>query len=284
MINKNTKFLIVGLGLIGGSYASSLSQSGYQVGAIDVNQSSIDFALKNNLIAHGSTKVQPEYLAQFDVIIFALYPNQFIQWITDYQKYLKKDALITDVTGVKQSVVYKVQSLIDQNKEFISAHPMAGKAVSGVQNASSQIFKGANYIITPTNKNTQNAIETSKELASILGFEKVSVISPEEHDEIIGFLSQLTHCIAVSLMNCEHKIELADFTGDSFRDLTRIANINDVMWSELFLLNKETLVEQIDKFSATLEQFKNYIKNEDVSGMRQMMQKSTMERKRFDKK
>ena len=281
---KNKKFLIVGLGLIGGSYAEALTNLGYEVGAIDIDGSSIEYALSKKIIAHGKTNADGSYIGEFDVIISALYPKTFINWIEENQQNFKSGAIITDVTGVKGSVVYKLQKILRSDLEYIGAHPMAGRESSGVQNAKSEIFKGANYIITPTENNTEYAIGFCTDLARQMGFGKISVLSPGQHDEIIGFLSQLAHCIAISLMNCENSQDMANFTGDSFRDLTRIAKINDVMWAELFSLNKDELVNQIDKFSSTLAKLKDYIKNDDIAGMREMMQISTRNRTKFDKK
>lgn len=121
------------------------------------------------------------------------------------------------------------------------------------------------------------------EIGRLLGFARVSCLSPEEHDDMIGFVSQLTHCIAVSLMTCNDSEHIEKFTGDSFRDLTRIAKINDVMWSELFLANKEPLLKQMELFEKQFEKLKNTLKNEDVEQMREIMRKSTERRKLFDK-
>ncbi len=276
---KNTKFLIVGLGLIGGSYAQALSDQGYEVGAIDIRSDAICFALEKGYIRHGNTKPDADYIGQFDFIIFALYPKAFIKWIQDNQKYIKTGAVITDVTGVKGGIVYKVQAMLRADLEFIGAHPMAGREAGGVENSRKEIFKGANYIVTPTERNTQDAIEWCKELGRLLGFKNISELTPEKHDEMIGFLSQLTHCIAVSLMVCKDTNELASYTGDSFRDLTRIAKINDEMWSELFSLNKQALLTQMDLFCAKFEELRGYIASDDIEKVREMMRMSTQRRK-----
>lgn len=283
-IINDVKFLIVGLGLIGGSYAEALTDLGYEVGAITRSRSSIDYAKEKGLIAHGSTEVTEEYVSQFDVIIFALYPKVFVEWIEKYQGYFKSGALLTDVTGIKGPIVYKIQELLRDDVEFIGAHPMAGKEVYGVQNADKSIFRNANYIVTPTDKNTENGIEVCKSLGKILGFKTVAVLSPEEHDEMIGFLSQLTHCIAVSLMTCKESEKLVDYTGDSFRDLTRIAKINEDMWSELFLLNKTELLSQMDLFMDKFKELRNSIETSDVEKMKNIMRTSTKRRAYFDKK
>ncbi|MCR4741170.1 MAG: prephenate dehydrogenase [Lachnospiraceae bacterium] len=276
------RILIVGLGLMGGSYADALTSKGFEVGAITRKQSTIDLALERGLIRHGSTEIKKEYVEKFDIIVFALYPHIFTEWIEKYQDYFKPGALLTDVTGVKGSIVYKIQEMLRGDVEFIGAHPMAGREMSGIEYATGDIFKGANYIVTPTEKNSEEAIETCKELGKALGCGKIRTLTPGAHDEMIGFLSQLTHCIAVSLMVCKDSRHLSDYTGDSFRDLTRIARINDEMWSELFLLNKEELLRQMDLFLDKFNELKGFIENDDVSGMREMMRLSTIRRGYFD--
>ena len=283
-INKNTKFLIVGLGLLGGSYAMSLKRQGYPVYAITRSQSSIDYALEHNMIDGGSTAVDPELIASADLVVFALYPNVFKNWIKENQQYFKPGAVITDVTGVKSCIVYEIQDMLRRDVEFIAAHPMAGKEVYGVENADDSIFHKANYIVVPTSKNTAAAMELCRDLGWKLGFKDVSELSPEMHDEMIAYLSQLTHCIAVSLMCCNDFRGLENYTGDSFRDLTRIAKINDDMWSELFLLNKDVLLREMDKFRRSFNDMYDKLESADRDGLREMMRVSTERRRRFDKK
>lgn len=280
--DKDTKILIVGLGLIGGSYAQGLSEAGFEVGAIDRNQTSIDFALEHGFIKHGRTDADPDYIKDFDLLVFALYPHIFINWIKENQQYMKSGALLTDVTGVKSGLAEEIQSVLRPDLEFIGAHPMAGREVSGVENADSKIFVGANYIVTPTEKNSKEAIGICKRLGKVLGFTMISELTPEKHDEMIGFLSQMTHCIAISLMVCKDAAEMAEYTGDSFRDLTRIAKINDEMWSELFLINKKELVAQMELFEKHFEKLKKSIEDGDRETMREMMRLSTARRKFFD--
>ena len=281
-LNKDTKILIVGLGLIGGSYAKALISKGFEVGAIDTNSDSIAYAIENHIISHGRCFADADYVGQFDIIVFSLYPHTFIEWIEDNQQMIKPGALLTDVTGVKCGVVYKVQDILRCDIEFIGAHPMAGRELSGVRNARKEIFEGANYIVTPTDKNSRDAVEVCKKLGKALGFKSISELSPEKHDEMIGFLSQLTHCIAISLMVCRDSESLALYTGDSFKDLTRIAKINDAMWSELFLLNKDELLSQMDLFSEKFEALRKSIENDDVDTMRKIMRLSTSRREYFD--
>lgn len=284
-LNKDTRILIVGLGLIGGSYARALTKQGYtQVYAITREQADIDYALSEGIITAGDTAVTPSLVAKAQLVVFALYPHVLTEWLKTYQHLLSPHTVITDVTGVKTAVVYEVQALLRPDVEFVGAHPMAGREVYGVQNSDDRIFKGANYIVTPTEHNTEEAILLCEQLGRELGFAKVSRLTPEAHDDMIGFLSQLTHCIAVALMTCNDTEGLENYTGDSFRDLTRIARINDAMWSELFLLNRDALLKHMDAFCDEFARLREMLRVGDADRMREMMRCSTARRMRFDKK
>ena len=278
---SHSNILIVGLGLMGGSYAKALKRLGFHVMAIDTRKDAIDFAVENKIIDRGSSDNDINLIA--DAVIFALYPGAFKSWIEENQKNFKSGIYITDVTGVKAPVVYEIQGVLRDDVEFIAAHPMAGRETSGVEHADNSMFIGANYIVTPTNKNTKAAIEWCKSLGRVLGCTNITELSPEEHDQMIGFVSQLTHVVAVSLMNANDNHHLADYTGDSFRDLTRIARINETMWSELFLLNKKALLEQMDSFIDQINEIRDMIEHDDREGLCQKMITSTTRRAWFDK-
>ena len=277
------KVLVVGLGMIGGSYAQKLSALGFEVGALARRQETLDFALEKGYIAHGRVEVTREYVSQFDLVVSALYPKAFVAWVEKYQDYLKSGAVITDVTGVKRAVVPAVQGMLRPDVEFVPAHPMAGRERSGIEYADCSVFNGANFIITPTERNTPEGIELIRTLGCILGFRHIAVLSPEQHDEMIGFLSQLTHCIAVALMDCKESEHLAEYTGDSFRDLTRIARINENMWTELFLENRDELLKQMDLFLDKFTQLRDALASQDEDTMKEMMRLSSYRRSFFDK-
>lgn len=283
-INNNMKILVVGLGLIGGSYAKALKKKGYTVNAITKEQGSIDYALENGIIDYGTTEIDKKLIGESDIVVFALYPKVFTEWIINYQHLLKSGSVITDVTGVKGCVVYDIQKKLRDDVEFVPAHPMAGREVYGVENSDDKIFNGANFIVVPTDKNTKDGIELCESLGYELGFKTITSLSPEKHDEMIAFLSQLTHAIAVSLMCCNGDTKLCEYTGDSFRDLTRIAKINENMWCELFLLNKEALLAEMDRFITQITRMRTYLADDNTKGIKDMMICSTERRKHFDKK
>ena len=281
-INKNTKFLIVGLGLLGGSYARGLTGKGYYVEALVDNKKAMEYALEHSMVKKISMDVDEEMIKEADIIIFTLYPETFVSWIEKNGHLIKPGTVITDVTGVKGCIVDKIQKMLPPMVEFISAHPMAGKETSGIENSDERIFYGMNYLVVPTEMNTDEGIEACKRIGEILGFGRISEISPENHDKMIGFVSQLTHCIAVALMNCYEHASLERYTADSFRDLTRIAKINENMWSELFLANKDALLSEMDLFLGEFNRLHDYLKNDDREGMKEMMITSTKRRKQFD--
>lgn len=282
-IDKNTNILIVGLGLIGGSYAKGFSKAGYEITAIDTDKATIDYALENNIIKKGTTEADRKTIGEADVIVFALYPHIFKDWIQKNQWYLKSGAVITDVTGVKGCIVKDIQDLLRDDCEYIAAHPMAGCEKLGIWHSNEEIFYDANYIVVATDRNTEEAKETCRQIGEILKFARISELQPEEHDEMIGFVSQLTHCIAMSLMTCNHDEKLEDYTGDSFRDLTRIARIDETLWSELFLLNKDALLHQMKLFTMEISKLERMLMEADKEGIKDMMRRSTARRKLFDK-
>ena len=282
-LTKDMNILIVGLGVIGGGYAEALSTKGYRVNCITKEQKDIAYALERGMIADGWTEPTASRVGCADLVILALYPTVMLDWLEKYQSYFKSGAIITDVTGVKGDIVDRVQGMLRDDVEFIAAHPMAGRERSGVEFSDSKVFRGANYIVTPTERNTTEAIELCRTLGEELGFACVTELTPKKHDEMIAFLSQLTHCIAVVLMNCNTTPNMEAYTGDSFRDLTRIAKINDEMWSELFLWNRDELLRQMDAFSQTFAEMRRFLAEEDREGMREMMRYSTFRRGLFDK-
>lgn len=282
MIDAKTKFAVVGLGVLGGSYIQALSKQGYSIIGIDTDEETLAYAKENGWITEGST--DPSTVKDADLVICCLYPHVFVEWVKENGKYLKPGCLLSDVTGVKQKIIGEINALLPENVEFIACHPMAGRELRGIHYADSSRFENANFIIVPCENNSQDAIDTAHQLAEILGFRKISQLSGQEHDQMIGFLSQLTHVIAVSLMNASDNTHLKEYTGDSFRDLTRIAKINEDMWPELFILNKENLIHEIRVFTDEMNAFAKLIEEEDVDTMKKKMIISTQRRKQFDPK
>lgn len=284
MLDKSKTYLIVGLGLLGGKYAQVLSQKGYRVTGITHSPATLDYAVRHSYIQAGKTEDFADLVTEADCVIFGLYPTVLLEWVKSYGSLLRPGTMITDVSGVKRGVVEPIQELLPDGVEFIASHPMAGRETSGIAHSAEVDFAPANFIITPTARNTQAGIDWCRTLAETLGFRRISELSPAEHDHMIGYVSQLCHAIAVSLMCASDNSELACYTGDSFRDLTRIARINDKMWAELFLWNKDNLISEIDMFTNALLTMRQKLVEDDREGLEEMFRLSTQRREAFDKR
>ena len=274
---------IVGLGVMGASFAKRLTQLDHTVFGFDIDQDTLNIATSQNIIQKGYTQAS-EGIDQCELVIICLYPTVIKAWIQENQDAFKPGTLILEISGVKSNVLVPIQDIMRSDCELLSVHPMCGRESRGIHHADETIFNNANFILIPTEKNDPHSIDIVKALAASLGCTNISCLSIEEHDRMIGFLSQLTHVIAVSLMNTHENSHLVEFTGDSFRDLTRIASINEDLWSELFLLNKDILLDEIDQFLASMIHFKNALINDDKETMKALMIESTKRRECFNKK
>ena len=276
------KIVVVGLGVIGGSFTMALKEAGYDdVYGIDINEESLEKAKKLGLIKEGFKDGQ-EIVKSADLIIISLYPRLVKQFIIDNKDNFKDGAIITDATGIKKLFVEDIIEILPENIDFVFGHPMAGREKKGIDFATSQVFKGANYIVTPVARNKEQNLKLIEDLAYKIGFKRVKRITPEYHDEMIGFTSQLPHSLAVALVNSDEEgRDTGSFIGDSYRDLTRIANINEDLWSELFLGNKENLLSSIENFEVELDKIKDAIKNDDKEALKEIFIKSTKRREKL---
>lgn len=255
---------VVGLGVVGGSYAMALRELNPKgLFGVDVNPDTLRKAENMGIIDRGYTKAE-EPLKKSDLVIICIYPGQIRDFIYDNINYFKKGTVITDTAGVKTELIDEINSIIPESVDFIFGHPMAGREKKGLDFASREVFKNANYIITPTERNHAENINLIEELAMKIGFSRTVRISPEKHDEVISYTSQLPHAIAVALINSESfDNSTGSFIGDSFRDFTRIASINEELWTELFFKNNSNLVKQIELFEEKLSIIKNAIVKKD---------------------
>lgn len=281
---KTDRFLVAGLGLLGARYALGLTRAGLHVDGVNRGQKNLEIALQKGYIQTGKTKDYASLVSSADYIILAQTPSAMLAWAREWAGFCKPGCLITDLAGVKQGLVEPLQALMPKGVEFIGSHPMAGRELSGAASAELVDFSPANFLITPTEKNTPRGIDFARALAETLGFAHICLLSPAEHDRMIGYVSQLTHAIAVSLMCASDNGHLAEYTGDSFRDLTRIARINGEMWAELFLWNRQNLIAEIDQFANTLQRLKKGLAEGDAEQLKEMFALSTRRRAAFDKK
>ena len=275
--------VIVGLGVIGGSFAMALNNAGYRdVYGVDVDKETLRKAKELGVIKAGSTTGE-EFFKNADLTIISIYPKLVIDFVQKNRDNFKKGSIVTDATGIKGMFIDKILEIIPEDVDFVFGHPMAGREKKGIDFATAQVFQNANYLITPVSRNKEENIQIIENLAFKIGFKRVRRISPEFHDEMIGFTSQLPHAMAVALINSDEEgRETGNFIGDSYRDLTRIANINEELWSELFLGNKNNLLKAINNFELELDLIKKAIYDNNKEQLMEFFRKSTGRREKLD--
>ena len=272
--DKNTKILIVGLGLIGGSYAKALSDEGYFVGAIDKKKSSVEYALKNGLIQVGETSVKKDFVKDFDLIVFALYPHDFINWIKEYQSSIKSGALITDVTGVKSFVVENVQKILRGDLEFVGAHPMAGKEVSGVENADSKLNVQKASRISEQATPEQLFATAQKKLKLGLSYDAFQAIDSAYKLEPDNEIYKVYHAYTSFLINPSNRdeaIEIISVIAHDLRDRAKFeTKIRDKVFAPYYFLGKLYLAaERYDEANEALS-FASKLDPSDIDTQRSL--------------
>lgn len=276
------RIVIVGLGVIGGGYAMALKEAGYtEVYGIDKNIETLRKAKSLGIIKEGYED-EKEIIQDADLIVLAVYPNLVKDFIINNKEHFKDGAVITDVTGIKQLFINEITRILPQNIDFVFAHPMAGREKKGIDYATNQVFKGANFLITVTDRNKDENLDLIENLAYKMGFKHVKRICPKYHDEMIAFTSQLPHALAVALINSDIEgRNTGEFIGDSYRDLTRIANINEGLWSQLFLGNKNNLIKSMKAFEVEFNKILKCIEDEDKESLEKLFIKSSKRREKL---
>ena len=277
---QEQKFAVIGMGLMGGSYAKALRRLGVKnIAGADTEQNVLKEALAQGVIdeAHSGAG---EWLAQADVVICCIYPKAITAFLQQAAPFLKRGALVTDVAGRKGSLPYEAQSLMPEGAEFISGHPMAGRQGNGLAMSQAEIFDGANYLVVPTKANTPQAVAWLKNFALALGCTHVEEVAPERHDKIIAYTSNLPHAVAAALINSDrYSGQSCWFIGGGFRDVTRIADINAALWSDLFLENRANVLDELANFKAQIEMLQGLIADNDREGLQSFLHAAANHRK-----
>ncbi|MEE0967406.1 MAG: prephenate dehydrogenase [Bacilli bacterium] len=272
---------VVGLGVIGGSFVKAFKGLGYEVYGIDTDFNTLKQAKEEGYIIEGYTDGK-EIVSQSDLVMICLYPSLVLDFIKNNT--FKKGAIVSDAVGIKSYFLQQALEIIDEDVEYVSGHPMAGREKKGFAYANKEVFKNANYIIIEHSKNKKENILFMQEFVSQLGFKSVKIMSPYDHDEIVSFTSQLPHVLAVALMNSDNqKYETGKYIGDSFRDLTRIANINEDLWAELFLNNKDYLLKSMEQFEEQFDLIKKSLVKNDIYTLKEAFKKSSKRRENLEK-
>lgn len=268
------KIAIVGLGLIGGSLAKAIKKNTEaMVYGIDISGSTVAAALAEEAI---DGRIEPEQLAMCDIVIVALYPEETIKFILKNKENFRKDGIVIDCCGVKQSIVDAVETpLAECGVRFLGCHPMAGREFSGFAYSLDNLFEKASFIMTPTDNTKMSAVKEISAFAYRIGFAKCVVSSPAEHDEIIAFTSQLAHVVSSAYIKSPALDKQAGFSAGSFKDLTRVAKLNPDMWTTLFLMNKDALTTELDHIISALTDYRDCISGGDAETLHRLLQEGT---------
>lgn len=278
---REMEITVVGLGLIGGSYALALRKlNPKKLWAIDIKREVLEQA-ENRGIIDGGSPVGTALLKRSDLVIVSIYPELTIQFIKENLAHFKPGCVLTDTVGVKQKVTREVQKFLRKDLDFIGGHPLAGKEQSGFAHASSDIFTGANYIVTPVPGNQASSLRLVEKMVSAIGCKKPIFMDPAEHDEVIALTSQLPHLLAVALINSSDLENTGCLVGGSFRDATRVAKMNVGLWRELFLENRVNILKQMDKFIINLQELQQALKQGDGPSLEELLAAANLAREKF---
>lgn len=261
---------VIGLGLIGGSICKAIKKNtNHVVSGFDIESGVLDSALKSKAI----DKILDDLdLAKADITFVCLYPLETIAFIKDNLNNFKKGSIVSDVCGIKKYIVEKLEEvLLSKNIDFVSTHPMAGREFSGFEYSDEKIFERASFIIAETPKSSKDSIEKVKILAKDMGFASVVKTTPEEHDKTIAFTSQLAHVVSNAFVKSPRLLKHKGFSAGSFQDLTRVAKLNETMWSKLFMLNREDLLNEIDILLGHLNEYKEALTDKDEEKLKQLL-------------
>ncbi|MDU2112542.1 MAG: prephenate dehydrogenase [Clostridiales bacterium] len=275
---------IVGLGVIGGSFAMAFKEAGFEdVYAVDLNKESIEKAKNMGIIKDGSDNAK-QFLEIADLVIICIYPRIIKDFMMENRNNFKDGAIVTDVAGIKCTLIKQLDDIIPDNIDFIFGHPMAGRENKGIDHATAECYKGANYLLIDTERNDDDNVLLLQAIIYKLGFKRIIRISSGFHDQIIAFTSHLPHVMAVSLINSDVEARNTEiYMGGSYRDATRVADINEDLWTELFLGNKENLLEVIDDFMAEMGRFREDLAKGDRVSLNKRLKRATKRRRRLNK-
>lgn len=264
------KIGIVGLGLIGGSLAKSIKKNtSYSCFGYDIDRAAVAGALAQEAI---DSELSLEDMGSCDVIIVCLHPQQTIDFISDNVSQFGTETIVIDTCGVKRAIIDKVDSLCHENGvSFVGCHPMAGREFSGFAYSVDNLFEKASFIMTPTELTPMGAVSKISSLAKEIGFARIVISNPDEHDRVIAFTSQLAHIVSSAYVKSPSLLKQSGFSAGSFKDLTRVAKLNEDMWTTLFLMNDKPLVDEIDHIIDRLTEYRDSISSADADKLRSLL-------------
>ena len=280
-MNKQLKVGVVGLGLIGGSMARAYSTAGHTVLAHDINEAALEAALAENAICG---RLTAESIAECDVIFLAIYPRAATAWLRVTAPRLTANSVVIDLCGTKRGIC---QTCFGMAKEygfrFVGGHPMAGTQFSGFENSKNGLFRGAPMVIVPADPEDEALLTRVRELLLPVGFGSITVSTPEKHDRIIAFTSQLAHVVSNAYVKSPNAQVHKGFSAGSYKDLTRVAWLNEQMWTELFMENSDYLTQEIDGIIAALTAYRDAMAEGDAAKLKELLREGRLAKERVDK-
>jgi prephenate dehydrogenase len=264
------KIGVVGLGLMGGSVAKAIRKhTDHTVWAYNRSPAPLDQAIEEGVV---DAPLTDERLGQIDVLIVSLYPQASIDYIVQHAEKIAKNAVVVDFCGIKRSVCDAVAPVAQQYGFcFIGGHPMAGTERSGYDSARSYLFRGASMILTPGPDTKPERLEQLSAFFLSLGFEKIQIATPEEHDRMIAYTSQLAHVLSSAYVKTPSALHHRGFSANSFQDMTRVAYLNEDMWTELFLINGDYLADEVEGLSRRLQEYSAAIRTGNRSELHRLL-------------
>lgn len=267
------KIMIAGLGLIGGSMAKSLARAGFQPDGFD-RQNVLEYALSNNIIAKQATNFEA-----YDIVFIALPPDATINFIENNK--FKNNAIVADICGVK-GIVEKIVYSKPRNFKYVGCHPMAGKEVSGIENSTEKLFDKANMIIVEHERTDNNSVEILCDLFKQMGFKLIKHCSSEHHDSKIAYTSQLAHIVSNAYVKSPTAKDYVGFTGGSFQDMTRIAGVDEEVWTRLYMLNHEKVESELKTLIGNLQKYLTAFENNDEPALKELLKEGRNAKKQLD--
>lgn len=272
---------IVGLGLIGGSLAAALRGfEDYEIVGVVRRQATADYALEHGIVDR-VTQDASAALKAADITFLCMNPRQIVQYLKEHQEDFKPGSLVSDVCGIKTSIM-EAAAVLPENVDFIGCHPMAGTEFSGIENSFPTLFHKAHFIMTPRETSTQEHIALIERIAYYIGSRDVIRTTPEKHDDIIAYTSQLMHIVAVAVCDDAELFRCKGFEGGSFRDVTRVAALDVDMWTELFSLNAPALTKIIKRMEDNLHAYRVAVENCDVERIQAKLTYSSNRKRRMN--
>ena len=254
---------ILGLGLIGGSLARAYAIAGHTVYAAEKDESMLSFA---QLAGAVDGQLTPENLSACELVLLAIYPEGSANWLAENAMHISKDALVMDCCGVKQLICEKCFPLAEQyGFTFMGGHPMAGTHFSGFKYSRADLFRGAPMVLVPHRFDDMDLLDRAKDALAPCGFGSFSVTTARDHDRMIAFTSQMPHILSNAFIKSPTALEHKGFSAGSYRDLTRVAWLNPQMWAELFLENREFVLNELTTYITALERYRDAVEQQDLT-------------------